>query len=150
MTPPRTAATKAKALKLYPEVGATEAARACGVHRNTVIAWAKQAGLVTTHGREKVAAAHEATKLRWEERRQALVHEIGEVASLLLEVVREKAESRDLRNVAAGTTAFGTLVDKAQLLSGGATSREAGVNPAALVQEAKAKALALVPQRKVG
>jgi hypothetical protein len=63
-------------------------------------------------------AAHEGVRLAWAQRRSTLVDRFGEIAELLLD--RIKADDSDPRGNA---TALGILVDKAQLLSGSATSR---------------------------
>lgn len=139
---------KEQALRLYRVNGAAHASGVLGIPQGTIRRWASERG-ERTLAPKNVEAAVEATRLKWSARRLTMADEVGEVAQLALDKVREMLEGDKLRDAASGTTAFGTLVDKAQLLSGGATSRQ-HVDHASLVEEAKAKVLSLVPQRQPG
>jgi hypothetical protein len=89
-----------------------------GVATSTISNWAKTAGIESA-GAEQVAAAVAATKVAWTQRRGELVDALGEAAAELL----EKARRAPARDAQALMTAVAIGVDKAQLLSGGATSR---------------------------
>lgn len=115
-------ATKARAVALAAEVGCAEAGRRLGIPGGTVASWFSRAGLASLQ-RETTEAAVEAKRLLWEERRSAMVHQIGEVASMALEQVKAEIEDGKLRNAKDAATTMAILVDKAQLLSGGSTAR---------------------------
>lgn len=95
------------------------------VHRRTDIPkptlsrWASEAG-IDVPGAERVQEAATATRLAWAQRRGQLVDRIGSVVETLLDRIESADDDSDPRGNA---TAFGILVDKAQLLSGGVTSR---------------------------
>lgn len=144
---------KAAALALYAEAGPTAVQDTLGVPKATVTAWAKAAGIGTVRN-EQTAAATEAARLDWEKRRLEMTHEIGEVAELALSRVRHIIEDRCsvIRHTKDGeqyviaegaeakayATTMAILIDKAQLLSGAATSRTEHVD--------RERALALVDE----
>lgn len=156
---------KHAAVALYAEQGPTAVQEQLGVPKATVTAWGKAAGVGTVRN-ERTAAATEAARLDWEERRLALTHEIGEVAEMALERVRHIIEDRCsvIRHTKDGeqyviaegaeakayATTMAILVDKAQLLSGAATSRQEQhvhqANREAVIEEARERALHLVPR----
>lgn len=113
---------KQRALALYETDGLAEAVLQTGIPKGTISSWGERAGL-QTHGNEQTAAAVEATKLRWEERRLTLAHEMGSVAELALKVARENLEAGKTRDAQAAATTMAILADKAQLLTGAATGR---------------------------
>jgi transposase-like protein len=116
--------TKARAIALAVELeDVAAAAHDLGLPRQTVHRWLRDAGVtVTTENRE---AAVEATKLRWEERRAVMVEEMGEVAQIALQRTRDGlgAGLDGVKAAKDAATTMAILVDKAQLLSGGATGR---------------------------
>lgn len=89
-----------------------------GVALGTLSKWASEAGIESPRA-EQTAAAAEATRVAWHQRRAGLVDRFGDVAELLLGRI-ETDDTADARNL---MTAAGIAVDKAQLLSGGVTSR---------------------------
>lgn len=93
--------------------------RRTGVPKQTLSRWAHEAD-VTPPGAEQAANASNATRIAWAQRRTTLVDRIGAVVETLLDRIESAGADSDPRGNA---TAFGILVDKAQLLSGGATSR---------------------------
>lgn len=113
---------KHRALELYVEHGLAEAVAQTGIPKGTVSSWVERTGL-QTHADEQTAAAIEASKLRWEERRLDLAHEMGRVAELALKVAGEQLEAGKPRDAQAAATTMAILADKAQLLTGGSTSR---------------------------
>lgn len=103
---------------LRGQIGTREVARRTGVPVQTVSRWAKAAGLEAVNA-EQVAAATDATRIAWAQRKAQLVDDLGEVAAELLSKARDAAG----REAQAYMTAVAIGVDKAQLLSGGVTSR---------------------------
>lgn len=122
-----------EALELYVELGPSAASEATGIPKGTIGWWAHREG-VRTVGAERTAAATEAAALRWAERRANLADEAGAAAALALEQTVHAlqgrtdedtlvlAGARDAKDLAL---TFAVLVDKAQLLTGEATSRHA-------------------------
>lgn len=114
------AETREQALSLLRDgVGTRETERRTGVPKQTLSRWAKTAGInADLAARTEAAAA--STKLAWAQRRALLVDELGNATVQLLEKTLAAEDGRDARGWA---TALAILVDKAQLLSGAATSR---------------------------
>lgn len=109
-----------QALTLVREgVGYREITRRTGVARSTISTWARAAG-IDTEKADQVAAAAEANRVGWHKRRGELIDRFGDLAELMLERTEACNESADAKNL---ITAAAIAVDKAQLLSGGATSR---------------------------
>lgn len=114
---------KAKAVVLYRDEGPAAVQRDLGIPKATVSRWAKAAG-VRTVPNKKTAAATEAARQRWEQRRGPLANKLGMVAEVLADRILE-AEPKDARSLA---TPLGVCIDKAELLTGRATSRDERVN----------------------
>lgn len=89
-----------------------------GIPKQTLSRWAGLADIDVAQP-ERTAAATGAAQRKWAERRAELVDRCGDVAALLLERIADE-QADDPRGNA---TAFGILVDKAQLLSGQPTHR---------------------------
>lgn len=121
MPAPYTAEDKKSTLELYVEHGLTETARRTGINKTTISDWARAAGVKSTASR--VAAAHAASVLKWEERRVELAHEFGRVAALALELAKTSTAEGDAKTAQSAMTTAAIGVDKAQLLTGGATGR---------------------------
>jgi hypothetical protein len=112
-------AKRSEALQLLrDQVGTQETARRTGVPAPTLSRWAAAEGIESPNA-ERTASANEATRLAWVQRRGQLVDRLGDVSAELL----EKARNADAREAQAFMTAVAIGVDKAQLLSGSATSR---------------------------
>jgi transcriptional regulator with XRE-family HTH domain len=93
-----------------------------GVSVASLSRWAKAAGITPERAAQTAAAAvaaGEAHRRKWAERKADLVDELGAVAAELL----DKARAAGARDAQAFMTAVAIGVDKAQLLSGGVTSR---------------------------
>ena len=82
-------------------------------------------------------------------RRHVRDDEVGRAAELALNEVVKSIETGNPKDAKDLATTMAILIDKAQLLSGGATSRP-NVDPGALLEEARGKVARLVPMRKVG
>lgn len=145
MARPRyTESFKERAVELAVEHGPAEASRMVGVKAGTVRAWCSRAGVVTV-ATERTAAATTRAHQRWEERRAVLTHRIGEVAELALDVTERALQKGETRKASDASATVARLVDKAQLLSGGNTSRiGTDTERDAVLEDAREKALHLV------
>jgi transposase-like protein len=137
-------AEKAHALDLYQTDGTTAAATATGIPKGTIAAWAARSGLHTDCN-STTSAATEAARLTWELRRTEMVHRMGEVAADALELAAKMLDGESTSKAKDCATTMAILVDKAQLLAGGATSRNYNVTRDHVLEEARTKALTLVP-----
>lgn len=125
-----TDAQKTAALDVAQTDGYTAAATMAGVSERTIHRWAKDAGLVepVTDVEQKTRAARAAAAERvsrtWADFREGEALNAGALAARMRDELRQRAdrgaEGRDLRDLAV---VYGILVDKAELLSGQATSR---------------------------
>jgi len=94
------------------------------VHRRTEIPkqtlsrWAHEAD-IHPPGAEQAEAAANATRIVWAKRREQLIDRFGDVAAALLDRL-EDSSAQDVRHLVWSAA---VSVDKAQLLSGGVTSR---------------------------
>lgn len=112
---------RAEALQLLQVVGAAEAARRTGIKRGTLVSWAHRAGLRSAdpeQRREHVQAAQQA----WAERRAVLADMLGEAADEATQRLLQRIRSGNMKD-AELIRAVAVLVDRAQLLTGGATER---------------------------
>lgn len=89
-----------------------------GVALGTISKIAGQEG-IESPGAAQTEAAAQATKLAWAQRKGMLIDALGQAAAELL----EKTRHAPAREAQAYMTAVAIGVDKAQLLSGGVTSR---------------------------
>jgi hypothetical protein len=127
---PYSEAEKAKGLDLYQTVGPAAAAAQLGTSERTIHRWAAAAGLVepVTDVEQKTRAARAANAERvarvWADFREQEALAAGALAARLRNELRTRVDSRgegkDLRDLAV---TYGILIDKAELLSGQATSR---------------------------
>ncbi len=130
-----------EALDLYREVGQAEAARRLHIPGKTIASWAKKAGIRLDAPPPAKVIAVETAKLTNQQRREAIVTKLYDRADRVLdrmveaqtdykgqqarEVVFDEASHEALNNYAKTVK---ELLDKAQLLSGEATSREETVS----------------------
>jgi len=117
---------KDAALALYREHGPAEAGRRTGIPGATIRSWAHRSAEDASEGAEQTRAATEAARLSWAQRRAQLTDETGTVAAQMLERIKVSKRSSDARALAQ---AFSVLIDRAQLLDGGATSRVEVADP---------------------
>jgi hypothetical protein len=96
-----------------------EIAEQCGIGLATVSKIAREEAIVSP-GAEQTAAAAAATKVKWAERRTVLVDELGDACE---EFLRRALAETDSRRAQKWMTALAIGFDKAQLGSGGVTSR---------------------------
>lgn len=134
---PWTPEQKADALIRYEAGGkADEISAEMGIPAATIRSWARRSGVAARCNEERKVHV-EAMQLAWAERRGVMVEEIGAVAHMALAqtvAALELGKSRDAKDLA---TTMAILVDKAQLLSGGATSRSEHADPRARLSELK-------------
>lgn len=117
---------KADALARYVVEGLSAAARATGIPSGTIASWASRTpGMQTlaSENRERMAAALEACELKWQSHKVELVQQFAGLADAALAMAHDNVESGNVRNVKDAITSAAIAVDKAQLLSGGATGR---------------------------
>lgn len=127
---------KADAVNLYVEHGLAEAHHRTGIPKVNLKRWANTQGVDTAaigeRASAKTAAATQASQQRWADLRAAMADRSGDMATRVLAVCEQYLEElvptsvRDLQSLA---TTFGILVDKAQVLSNGATERIEHVVP---------------------
>jgi len=140
-------AYKARAVDLAVEHGPAEAARQLGIKAGTLRSWCSlsEVTTVTPERTRQTAAATEARRLAWEQRRSELVHRIGEVAEHALNVTEAMLCSGETRKASDASAVVARLVDKAQLLSGGHTARfGTDADRTQVLTEAHDKGLSLV------
>lgn len=99
--------------------GVREVERRTGVPRSTLSAWAQAAG-VQVAGAEQTAAATNGARIRWAHRRAEIADRMGDLIVGLLDGIETTEAPRDKKDLAVTAA---VLVEKAQLVSGGATSR---------------------------
>lgn len=138
---------KTQALDLYVDHGAAHAEARTGIPAATIRSWAHRNGLAARCNENRRAQV-EATKLAWAERRGVMVEEIGAAAHMALAqtvAALEIGRGRDAKDLA---TTMAILVDKAQLLAGDPTVRQATFHEAReeVVADARRRALELVPR----
>jgi transposase-like protein len=113
---------RTQALELYRTDGPTAVQAQLGIPKATVTDWAQSSGVRTVRN-EKTAAAVEAKRVKWEDRRLELAHEMGRVAAKALKRAERELADGTGRDAQAYATTMAILIDKAQLLTGAATSR---------------------------
>lgn len=124
-------------------------AKAARVNKTTLYRWAKAEGidLSARHGAapEKTAAATFGAHRAWAARRAELVDAAGAAAERALHGCLTALDDGSYRDAQSAATTFGILVDKAQLLSGGATSRNGALDPRSAVVAGRARVAHLRP-----
>lgn len=112
---------KTEAIALYVEVGPSEASRQTGVPKDTIAKWATQVGARTKIS--QTANGRAAQKLRWEDRREGMAHDLGRVAAKAIAMAEVAVDAEDGKLAQTAVTVAAIAIDKAQLLTGGATNR---------------------------
>lgn len=108
---------------VYEARGAKEAAGECGIKLNTVRGWVSRYGWrVSTNRRDELRENAGNAAIEWNARRTALANELGGAAERTLQVITNALEAGTVTTDQA-IRAIAVLIDKAQLLSGGATTR---------------------------
>jgi transposase-like protein len=112
---------KAAALALLAQVGKAEAARRTGIPAGTIAAWGSRTG-VSAPTPEALRPVVEARQLAWAERKVALASKLGDAADLAVAELTARIQTKTIGDREL-ITALTALVDRAQLLTGEATSR---------------------------
>jgi hypothetical protein len=113
---------KSEALTVYEQCGPCHAAEVLGIPKGTIMGWAIEAG-VRTRSIENKSAAVKASSLAWEQRRLELAHEMGAAADQALAEARAQLDEHATSKAKDAALTMAIMVDKAQLLTGAATSR---------------------------
>lgn len=113
---------KARALELLAEFGVAEAAERTGIPIGTIASWGHRAG-VSSPCAEGYAERRAQLREAFATRRVSLGNRMGEVAAETLEQLDTHVRAGKTRQARELAGALAVLVDKAQLLTGGATGR---------------------------
>lgn len=115
-----TPAQRAEAVALLRDgVGVREVERRTGIARTTVSEWGQAEGIEVA-GAAQTANAVNGGRIRWATRRGEIADRMGDLIVALLDDVETATVPRDRKDLAV-TAAI--LIEKAQLVSGGATTR---------------------------
>lgn len=113
---------KAEALHLLAEVGLGESARRTGIPPGTVASWGHRNG-VESPPTDTVAALVEQRKESWQIRKIALGERLGRICEKAAQRIEERLDADTIHGIRDLSGSIAILVDRAQLLTGGATSR---------------------------
>jgi transposase-like protein len=143
---------RAEALALYVSDGLGAASRTLNIPQGTIASWAHRTPGIQTlaaEKREQTAAMLEERALHWQARRADLAEQFGAIADTMLAAAFDYSEAGRPRDVKDSVMAAAIAVDKAQLLTGGATSRtdhEISVGARQeLLAEGRARVMELMP-----
>lgn len=137
-------AAKQEALRLLAEAGPAEASRRTGIPIGTIASWGHRGGVKapSVASSERMVAG---AQVEWARRRVVLGERMGTAAEMALQRIEQKLESGvgmgSMRDIAATAA---VLIDRAQLLTGGATSRSEVVERTPEAEVELAKVLQLV------
>jgi len=116
-----------QAIDMYVEHGTKHTVETLGIPRRTILDWAKKAGVVAQADTEKTAQARavnaERVQAAWGDYRENEALGAGAAAASMRNGVLEASANNNHQLLRARATAYGIFVDKAELLSGRATSR---------------------------
>lgn len=130
-----------RALRLYQELGPSEASRQTGVPKQTIASWGRRSGVHTNAPTQQTAAAVEAARATREQRvarlAENLLSDAEKLRGFLWEPVtlttlsgelfkREYPAFKDQKDL---LLAVAIAVDKSQLLAGHATARVETIEP---------------------
>lgn len=117
--PAHSADARAEALRLHAEIGPAKASEQTGIPSSTIRAWASKARQ-TSPAAEQTAAAMEAARRSWGQRRAELTDETGLAAQEILGRLRNSKKPLDTQRLAH---TLSVLIEKLELLDGRATER---------------------------
>lgn len=123
---------RAHALKLLqaPDANLDDVTNTTGIPKSTLSRWAKAEGIdLLARSQAKTAAASNAARAKWAERRADLADRIGQVTDLALEQATGFLAAGRPREAKDAALTLAILVDKAQLLTGAATARTEHLAP---------------------
>lgn len=110
---------KAHALALLAEVGKAEAARRTGIAAGTIASWGSRNG-VSAPEAGKMAQQVTAS---WQIRKVALGEKLGTLCEKMAQGIDDRLDAKSIAGVRDLAASIAILVDRAQLLTGGATAR---------------------------
>ena len=94
------------------------------IPEGTIRSWAyREQGLVVRASGVELAVEEDGRALPWAQRHGEIVEKMGGLVAVAVERVRAAFEEDRLRDARDGAVALGILCDKAELLSGRATTR---------------------------
>lgn len=117
---------RSEALTVAAEVGFAEAGRRLGIPSATLRSWVHRAEKVATGMGVEVSPA--GVVLSWPERRERVVPKLGELAEEALGACHGALRAGKARDAQAFATTAAILIDKTQLLTGGASRRTESVS----------------------
>lgn len=108
--------------------------RATGIPKQTISRWATRAGIDVVRPRQNIERAQQANENRWAELRETVANEAGGTARRILAIITAaldagELEVKSVHQAKDAATTMAILADKAQLLTGEATSRHEHVAP---------------------
>lgn len=140
---------KARAVEVYVEHGLARAHAETGASKPSLRRWALDAGhdpaeiaeRTNAKNKAQTARATAATKLRWAERRTTLLEEYGAAAEDFLRAALDSLDAGKALDAFTYMKTSGTACDKAQVLSGDASSIvRIPWDPDAVIREATPRA----------
>lgn len=141
-----TEAQRDEALRLLAEVGKAEASRATGIPAGTIASWGHRNG-VTAPSPEQLSAGMAAMAAvrteTWQVRKVALGEKLGTLCEKMATKIDERLDEDSLRGVRDLAASIAILVDRAQLLTGGATQRTETVERTTEAEAEVAQVLAI-------
>ena len=116
---------KEEALDVYLKRGTKAAADHAGVTVRTIARWAADAGMSGPNDEKAMLGHQEAARITqvWGDYREREAMAAGAAAAHLRNQIIEASDDRDAPLLRARAISYGVLIDKAELLSGKATSR---------------------------
>jgi len=116
-----------EALQMYIEHGTAHTSDTLGIPKRTLLDWAKAAGVTAQANAEQTADARavqaERVQAAWGDFREQEALGAGSAAARLRNGVIAASANNDAQLIRARAIAYGIMIDKAELLSGRATSR---------------------------
>lgn len=135
---------KAEALRLMVDVGLAEAARRTGIAKGTIASWAARTGTTMAPLEQRHQIAKEAS-VAWQVRKVEFGERLSTIAAKAADRLEERLDTDRTAGVRDLAATMAVLVDKAQLLTGGATARtETHVERTPEAEAEVAKVLSLV------
>ncbi|MCP4897339.1 MAG: hypothetical protein GY906_10245 [bacterium] len=118
---------KMAALAMYAKHGTAATVEATGIPRRTILRWASDAGIVAQASSEKTSEARAVSSQQateaWGDYREKEALLAGAAASKMRRGIAEASDASNHLLLRARSIAYGIMIDKAELLSGRATSR---------------------------
>lgn len=118
---------RSDALAMYVEHGTAHTHKTLGIPRRTLLDWAKQAGVTAQADAQQTSQARavnaERVQAAWGDYRENEALGAGSAAARMRQGILEASANNNHQLLRARSIAYGIMIDKAELLSGRATSR---------------------------